>query len=451
MQIIYTIWYKNAWSTCKSQKFFVTLHRNFICVRIMKHQELSSRLVSLCFILWGVFVASVYADANTLPRHMVDVTAEGAACRLSTDGNDQINDIINYLNSYLTEQENNPPKNRDIENIQLPELQYLYSRIPLSQISVYFQPLENLCEKISALCQRERDDEPYYYHPDHLGGAAWITDNSGTPVQYLHYAPYGELVANQIPYGYDERFKFTGKERDAETGYDYFGARYYWSALGHFISPDPLSGKTPDISSYAYCGWNPVNRIDPDGRVWESIWDVAWLAWDGASFLYNTIAGNAQEAAMDAASFTADGATLLLPGVPAVVGPARASAKLAPKVAEATPKVAKAMEKVITATKNTYRQVLQKVTGKLGKGYEAHHTLPQKYRNRFEKLGINIDDPEHVVWRKKESHRAGNAEHGDKWDKFFKKNPSPTKEQVIEFRNQTEQQVWGNRGDTPLQ
>ena len=52
-----------------------------------------------------------------------------------------------------------------------------------------------------------------YYHPNHLGSAAWITDKSGYPVQYLHYAPYGEMVANQQAAGYDERFKFTGKER----------------------------------------------------------------------------------------------------------------------------------------------------------------------------------------------------------------------------------------------
>lgn len=69
--------------------------------------------------------------------------------------------------------------------------------------------------------------EIYYYHPDHLGSASWITDTYGNPVQYLHYMPYGELYANQMTDHYDERYKFTGKEIDAETGYGYFGARYY--------------------------------------------------------------------------------------------------------------------------------------------------------------------------------------------------------------------------------
>ena len=294
----------------------------------------------------------------------------------------------------------------------------------------------------------------YYYHSDHLGSASWITLKNGKPIQYIHYLPYGEILANQRASGYDERFKFTTKELDTESGYYYFGARYLMSELGDFLSPDPLTDKTPELSSYMYCNGNPLKYVDPDGRIYESFWDAAWIAWDGASFLYNTIAGNAQEAAMDAASFTADGAALLIPGMPAVAGPARTSAKLAPKIAEATPKVAKAMEKVITATKNTYRQILQKVTGKLGKGYEAHHTLPQKYRNRFEKLGINIDDPEHVVWRKSEGHRAKSAEHTKAWDEFFANpaNKNCTKEQVLQQRDKIENQVWQNapKGETPI-
>lgn len=66
--------------------------------------------------------------------------------------------------------------------------------------------------------------------------------------------------------GYDERYKFTGKERDAETGYDYFGARYYIPPFLHWLSVDPLADKYPNISPYAYCVWNPIKHIDPDGR-----------------------------------------------------------------------------------------------------------------------------------------------------------------------------------------
>lgn len=65
----------------------------------------------------------------------------------------------------------------------------------------------------------------YYYHPDHLGSATWITNSARKAVQFIHYMPFDEMWYNQQGSAYNERYKFTGKERDAETGYDYFGAR----------------------------------------------------------------------------------------------------------------------------------------------------------------------------------------------------------------------------------
>ena len=109
------------------------------------------------------------------------------------------------------------------------------------------------------------DDGVFYYHPDHLGSTTWITSDRGQVVQYLHYMPFGELWESQQVSEYDERFKFTGKERDTETGYDYFGARYYLSLLGIWLSPDPFIDKNVGISSYAFCSWNPINRLDPNG------------------------------------------------------------------------------------------------------------------------------------------------------------------------------------------
>ena len=62
-------------------------------------------------------------------------------------------------------------------------------------------------------------------------------------------------------------FVFTGKERDAETGYGYFGARYMdHELMTSWLSVDPLADKYPNVSPYAYCVWNPVKLIDTDGR-----------------------------------------------------------------------------------------------------------------------------------------------------------------------------------------
>ena len=60
---------------------------------------------------------------------------------------------------------------------------------------------------------------------------------------------------------------FTGKERDEETGYGYFGARYMdHELMTMWLSVDPLADRYPSISPYNYCMWNPVKLVDPDGE-----------------------------------------------------------------------------------------------------------------------------------------------------------------------------------------
>ena len=67
---------------------------------------------------------------------------------------------------------------------------------------------------------------------------------------------------------------FTGKERDEETGYGYFGARYMdHELMTMWLSVDPMADKYPGISPYAYCAWNPVKLVDPDGRDWVVIFN----------------------------------------------------------------------------------------------------------------------------------------------------------------------------------
>jgi len=116
-----------------------------------------------------------------------------------------------------------------------------------------------------------QEREVYFYHSDHLGSASWITDSGGQAIQHLQYLPYGEPYINQRTSGYNERYTFTGKERDEETGYGYFGARYMdHELMTMWLSVDPMSDKYPGISPYAYCAWNPVKLVDPDGRdIWE--------------------------------------------------------------------------------------------------------------------------------------------------------------------------------------
>ena len=154
--------------------------------------------------------------------------------------------------------------------------------IPVEELGI---PFEAIPEQMSATVGTEYGEfvgamhlvsnagespEVYYYHGDHLGSASWITDASGTAVQHLQYLPYGERFVDQRTSGYCERFTFTGKERDEETGYGYFGARYMdHELMTMWLSVDPMADKYPGISPYAYCAWNPVKLVDPDGRdIW---------------------------------------------------------------------------------------------------------------------------------------------------------------------------------------
>ena len=113
--------------------------------------------------------------------------------------------------------------------------------------------------------QNYANEETYYFHGNHLGSANWITTATASPTQFLLHLPYGEEFVKQLSGSYDERFTFTGKEKDIETGYYYFGARFDNVDLG-FMSVDPISNKYPSISPYAYCAWNPVKLVDPNGR-----------------------------------------------------------------------------------------------------------------------------------------------------------------------------------------
>ncbi len=98
-----------------------------------------------------------------------------------------------------------------------------------------------------------------------LGCASWITDVKGIPVQHMQYLPWGEVWMDERAMWYKERFTFSGKERDAETGLHYFGFRYLNSMLSIWTGVDPLSDKYPSMSPYAYCGNNPVGAVDLRG------------------------------------------------------------------------------------------------------------------------------------------------------------------------------------------
>jgi RHS repeat-associated protein len=118
------------------------------------------------------------------------------------------------------------------------------------------------------------DPEPnwYIYHSDHLGSSAFLTDASGDPTQHLQYMPFGETFVEQRSVtSYYTPYTFSAKERDLETGYSYFGARYYDADISVWLSVDPMADKRASLSPYNYCQWRPIVLVDRMGMEDEPV------------------------------------------------------------------------------------------------------------------------------------------------------------------------------------
>jgi RHS repeat-associated protein len=102
----------------------------------------------------------------------------------------------------------------------------------------------------------------------HLGSAVLELDEQANIISYEEYTPFGSTSyqamrkVTETP----KRYRYTGKERDEESGLEYHGARYYFPWLGRWCSTDP-SGLRNDGSRYAYTLNNPICYYDPDGRT----------------------------------------------------------------------------------------------------------------------------------------------------------------------------------------
>jgi RHS repeat-associated protein len=137
----------------------------------------------------------------------------------------------------------------------------------------------------------------YYYHSDHLGSAQVVTNHAGQLYERLEYTPYGETWIEWrnagVQQGEATPYRFTGKERDEETGLYYYGARYLDPKTSRWLSADPAMGEylpgapvsdearrrngnlpgmggifnLVNLHVYHYAGNNPVKYVDPDGRA----------------------------------------------------------------------------------------------------------------------------------------------------------------------------------------
>jgi RHS repeat-associated protein len=111
-----------------------------------------------------------------------------------------------------------------------------------------------------------------YQHGNHLGSASLELDAGAAIVSYEEYHPYGS-TALQSGRSFVEvslkRFRYSGQERDEETGLSDHGARYYAPWLGRWTAADPARHEHPEHSCYLFTAANPIKYIDPDGKRYQ--------------------------------------------------------------------------------------------------------------------------------------------------------------------------------------
>jgi RHS repeat-associated protein len=125
---------------------------------------------------------------------------------------------------------------------------------------------------------RKSTNGVFYYFSDHLTTASVITDSGGIIKAESDFYPWGgelQFVNND-----SNHYKFTGKERDSESGNDYFGLRYYSNGLSRFLTKDSIANdwelQNPQTwNRYAYARNNSVRYVDPDGAAIELLGDQA--------------------------------------------------------------------------------------------------------------------------------------------------------------------------------
>ncbi len=116
-----------------------------------------------------------------------------------------------------------------------------------------------------------KDAKPLYRYAlgNHLGSTSLEVDEDGKVVSYEEYHPYGTTAYRAVRGDVDvdvNRYRFTGMERDEETGLAQHGWRYFASWLGRWGSADPI-GLGDGVNRYAYCGGNPVGLVDRAGQA----------------------------------------------------------------------------------------------------------------------------------------------------------------------------------------
>jgi RHS repeat-associated protein len=331
----------------------------------------------------------------------------------------------------------------------------------------------------------------FNYHGNEVGSNELITDQLGQVVQRTFFDPYGEILGAVSGTGSSlsgstlaSRYLFAKQHAEPEAmNLSFARTRWYDPKLAGFNSPDPaLTGEHPEnllngpLELYAYGLSNPIRYNDPMGNTpWDAVngaanafgsdlWfghgrqsgnsdyiagqrlgDYAALFTGGVETFFGT-GGTVGSLALDAtgvgalagipagavsAGVTAHGLTV--EGVASMhinLMKSAGSSSASPGGGDASGAGAPEPR---APTAGNFRTNLERLTGHIPEGEDAHHIFPQKFSEQFEKAGINIHDPRFGAWWEASAHRRAADAYNRAWAEFFTANPSATMDQIITF------------------
>ena len=198
----------------------------------------------------------------------------------------------------------------------------------------------------------------YWYEKNVFGDVVAVYDEDGTKlISYDGYDAYGRCWITRYTNGgrntaaYNNPFRYRGYYYDVDLGLYYLNSRYYDCCTGRFINADGYVSTGQGIlgnNMFAYCGNNPVNRVDPTGQFWKELWDAFTQAIQQASGYFAVAAGVSQLDSPAPGPADVVAGVLLVGGVLVCAGIATYTAITAPAPSISIPKVEEKAEAIPT-------------------------------------------------------------------------------------------------------
>ena len=122
-------------------------------------------------------------------------------------------------------------------------------------------PLVTYTRGVGGLLARTDANGSTFYHADGNANITMLIDRNQAVVAKYLYDPFGNILSMSGPMANANTCRFASKEWNANTGFYYFGRRYYDPNLQRFVNRDPLA-ENGGLNLYGYCGNNPVSLVD---------------------------------------------------------------------------------------------------------------------------------------------------------------------------------------------